>query len=152
MMGWESSLPLAVFHQPCLQALIPQYSVYQHKDTHWPHHTVSLSSKPWPHSGFVPKSWKCAQVGEPGGLPSVGSHGVGHNWSDLAAAALSWSFPGGASSKECTCRNGSPLQYSCLKNAMDKRSRAGYSPWGHKASEWLGTTGCLSYWPSYWAS
>ena len=25
--------------------------------------------------------------GEPGGLPSMGSHKVGHNWSDLAAAA-----------------------------------------------------------------
>ena len=25
--------------------------------------------------------------GEPGGLPSMGSHRVGHNWSDLAAAA-----------------------------------------------------------------
>ena len=24
---------------------------------------------------------------EPGGLPSMGSHRVGHNWSDLAAAA-----------------------------------------------------------------
>ena len=24
---------------------------------------------------------------EPGGLPSMGSHGVGHDWSDLAAAA-----------------------------------------------------------------
>ena len=26
-------------------------------------------------------------TGEPGGLPSMGSHGVGHDWSDLAAAA-----------------------------------------------------------------
>ena len=26
--------------------------------------------------------------GEPGGLPSLGSHRVGHDWSDLAAAAL----------------------------------------------------------------
>ena len=26
-------------------------------------------------------------MGEPGGLPSVGSHRVGHDWSDLAAAA-----------------------------------------------------------------
>ena len=26
-------------------------------------------------------------MGEPGGLPSMGSHGVGHNWSDLAATA-----------------------------------------------------------------
>ena len=27
-------------------------------------------------------------TGEPGGLPSVGSHRVGHDWSDLAAAAV----------------------------------------------------------------
>ena len=26
-------------------------------------------------------------TGEPGGLPSLGSHRVGHDWSDLAAAA-----------------------------------------------------------------
>ena len=26
-------------------------------------------------------------MGEPGGLPSVGSHRVGHDWSNLAAAA-----------------------------------------------------------------
>ena len=26
-------------------------------------------------------------TGEPGGLLSMGSHGVGHDWSDLAAAA-----------------------------------------------------------------
>ena len=29
-------------------------------------------------------------TGEPGGLPSMGSHRVGHNWSDLAAAAAVW--------------------------------------------------------------
>ena len=27
-------------------------------------------------------------MGEPGGLPSMGSHRVGHDWSDLAAAAV----------------------------------------------------------------
>ena len=26
-------------------------------------------------------------TGEPGGLPSMGSHRVGHDWSDLAVAA-----------------------------------------------------------------
>ena len=26
-------------------------------------------------------------MGDPGGLPSMGSHRVGHDWSDLAAAA-----------------------------------------------------------------
>ena len=30
-------------------------------------------------------------MGEPGGLPSMGSHWVGHDWSDLAAAELSQS-------------------------------------------------------------
>ena len=38
--------------------------------------------------------------------------------------------------------HGNPLQYSCLENPVDKRSLAGYSPWGHKESdttEWLRT-------------
>ena len=32
-------------------------------------------------------AWRIPGTGEPGGLPSLGSHRVGHNWSDLAAAA-----------------------------------------------------------------
>ena len=32
-------------------------------------------------------AWTIPGTGEPGGLPSMGSHRVGHNWSDLAAAA-----------------------------------------------------------------
>ena len=32
-------------------------------------------------------AWRVPGTGEPGGLPSMGSHRVGHNWSDLAAAA-----------------------------------------------------------------
>ena len=31
--------------------------------------------------------------------------------------------------------HGNPLQYSCLENPVDKRSLAGYSPRGHKASD-----------------
>ena len=31
--------------------------------------------------------------------------------------------------------NGNPRQYSCLKNLMGQRSRAGYSPWGFKESD-----------------
>ena len=31
-------------------------------------------------------AWRIPEAGEPGGLMSVGSHRVGHNWSDLAAA------------------------------------------------------------------
>ena len=32
-------------------------------------------------------AWRIAGTGEPGGLPSMASHRVGHDWSDLAAAA-----------------------------------------------------------------
>ena len=43
-----------------------------------------------PHSSTF--AWKIAWTAEPGGLPSMGSHRVGHDWSDLAAAAtkISW--------------------------------------------------------------
>ena len=32
---------------------------------------------------------------------------------------------------------GNPLQYSCLENSMDKRSLAGYNPWGCKESDMI---------------
>ena len=32
-------------------------------------------------------AWRIPGTGEPGGLPSMGSHRVGHDWSDLVAAA-----------------------------------------------------------------
>ena len=37
------------------------------------------------HSSVV--AWRIPGTGEPGGLPSTGLHRVGHDWSDLAAAA-----------------------------------------------------------------
>ena len=38
-----------------------------------------------PHSSTL--AWKIPWMEEPGGLPSMGSHRVGHDWRDLAAAA-----------------------------------------------------------------
>ena len=37
-------------------------------------------------------AWRISGTGEPGGLPSMGSHRVGHDWSDLAVAVccLGW--------------------------------------------------------------
>ena len=35
-------------------------------------------------------AWRIPGTGEPGGLPSMGSHRVGHDWGDLAAAADQW--------------------------------------------------------------
>ena len=39
-------------------------------------------------------AWRIPGTGEPGGLPSMGSHRVGHNGSDLAAAATMVIFEG----------------------------------------------------------
>ena len=44
------------------------------------------------------------RMGEPDGLPSMGSHTVGYDWSDLAAAAASGSSAG----KESVCNAGNP--------------------------------------------
>ena len=33
-------------------------------------------------------AWRIPGTAEPGGLPSMGSHRVGHDWSDLAAAHM----------------------------------------------------------------
>ena len=35
-------------------------------------------------------AWRIPGTGEPGGLPSLGSHRVGQDWSDLAAAAAAY--------------------------------------------------------------
>ena len=37
------------------------------------------------HSSIL--AWKIPRTEEPGGLPSMGSHRVGHDWSNLEAAA-----------------------------------------------------------------
>ena len=45
-------------------------------------------------------AWRIPGTAEPGGLPSLGSHRVGHDWSDLAAAAASVGRTRGLSSEE----------------------------------------------------
>ena len=47
----------------------------------------SLEKEMATHSSVL--AWRIPGTGEPGGLPSVGSHRVKHDWSDLAAAAAS---------------------------------------------------------------
>ena len=42
-----------------------------------------------PHSSVL--AWRIPGTGELGGLPSMGSYRVGHDWSDLAAAAQAFS-------------------------------------------------------------
>ena len=48
-------------------------------------HFHALEKEMATHSSVL--DWRIPGMGEPGGLPSMGSHRVGHDWSDLAAAA-----------------------------------------------------------------
>ena len=48
-------------------------------------HFHALEKEMATHSSIL--AWRIPGMGEPGGLPSMGSHRVGHDWSDLAAAA-----------------------------------------------------------------
>ena len=89
-------------------------------------------------------AWRLPGMGEPGGLPSMGSHRVRHDRSDLAAAAA-------ADGKEPACSvgnlvlipgsgrspgegNGNSPQYSWLENPKDRRAWWATSPRGHKES------------------
>ena len=47
-------------------------------------HFHALEKEMATHSSVL--AWRIPGMGEPGGLPSLGSHRVGHDWSDLAAA------------------------------------------------------------------
>ena len=48
-------------------------------------HFHALEKEMATHSSVL--AWRIPGTGEPAGLPSMGSHRVGHDWSDLAAAA-----------------------------------------------------------------
>ena len=48
-------------------------------------HFPALEKEMATHSSVL--AWRIPGTGEPGGLLSMGSHRVRHNWSDLAAAA-----------------------------------------------------------------
>ena len=103
-------------------------------------HFHTLEKEMATHSSVL--AWTIPGTGEPGGLPSMGSHRVGHDWSDLAAAvAVTLIGEGGALVVKNLPANagdirdassipepgrspgeghGNPLQYSCLENHMDR--------------------------------
>ena len=108
-------------------------------------HFPALEKEMATHSSVL--AWRIPGMGEPGGLPSMGSHRVRHNWSDLAAADIQIyiyiyiykGFPGGSDGKESACNvgdlgskpgsgrspgggHGNPLQYSCLENPHGQRN------------------------------
>ena len=97
-------------------------------------HFHALEKEMATHSSVL--AWRIPGMGEPGRLPSMGSHRVRHDWSDLAAtanagaAADSGSIPG--SGRLPGRGNGNPLQYSCLEHPMDRGAW-----WATKSQTWL---------------
>ena len=51
-------------------------------------HFHALEKEMATHSSVL--AWRIPGTGMPGGLPSVGSHGVGHDWSDLQQQQHGW--------------------------------------------------------------
>ena len=51
-------------------------------------HFHALEKEMATHSSVL--AWRIPGTEEPGGLPSLGSHRVGHDWSDLLTAAATW--------------------------------------------------------------
>ena len=78
-----------------------------------------------------PTQYSCRKIpwtGEPGGLRSMGSHRVGHDWSDLAAAAAAQR------------RQWHPTPVLLPGKSHGWRSLVGCSPWGREESDttdWL---------------
>ena len=54
-------------------------------------HFHALEKEMATHSSVL--AWRIPGTGEPGGLPSMGSHRVRHDWSDLAATAHPLQYP-----------------------------------------------------------
>ena len=77
-------------------------------------HFHALEKEMTIHSSIL--AWRIPGAEEPGGLPSIRSPRVRHNWSDLAAAAAACLY----NHIYFEVGNGTPLHYSCLENSMDR--------------------------------
>ena len=105
-------------------------------------------------------SWRIPGTGEPGGLPSMGSHRVGPDWSDVAAAAAG--LPRWLSGKESACqcrlhgfhpwvrkipwrRTWQPTPVWLPGDSHGQRSLADYSPRGRKHSNTTSVFETYSY-------
>ena len=56
----------------------------------FPFHFHALEKEMATHSSVL--AWRILGTEEPGGLPSLGSHRVGHDWSDLAYTHVNWTW------------------------------------------------------------
>ena len=72
-------------------------------------------------------AWRIPGSGEPAGLPSMGSHRVGHDWSDLATAT--------AAEEGARRRRWHPTPALLPGKSHERRSLVGRSPWGRWESD-----------------
>ena len=83
-------------------------------------HFHALEKEMAPHSSVL--AWRIPGTGEPGGLPSLGSHRVGHDWSDLAAAAAVLCIPfHNLPSEEVTCLVTNPPNFCWIQKWLFSR-------------------------------
>ena len=76
-------------------------------------------------------AWRIPGMGEPGGLLSMGSHRVGHDWSNVAVAAWSFNAIHGHSQR----RQWHPTPVLLPGKSHGQRSLVGCSPWGLEESD-----------------
>ena len=83
--SWNTQccLQLANPNSPILQAEIFINTLRELLLDNWHHPVQHLEKAMATHSSTL--AWRIPGKGEPGGLPSTGSHRVGHDWSELAA-------------------------------------------------------------------
>ena len=105
-------------------------------------HFHALEKEMATHSSVL--AWRIPGMGKPGGLPSMGSHRVEHDWSDLAIAAIAIS-----------CCNRLPqTQWSSQQNFILSHFRnlevqsQGVSKLGSLWELWGSIASCFS--PSFW--
>ena len=70
-------------------------------------------------------AWRIPGTGEPGGLPSMGSQRIGHDWSDLAAAAACSTY------KNNTCKTS--LSGPVVESTHQCRGQR-LDPWSRKTA------------------
>ena len=86
MVGWHHWLDGHEFEQApgeIVKLREAWYAAVHGVAKNWTWH--ALEKEMATHSSVL--AWRIPGMAEPGGLPSMGSHRVGHNWSDLAVAA-----------------------------------------------------------------
>ena len=98
-------------------------------------HLHALEKEMATHSGVL--AWRIPGAGKSGGLRSMGSHRVGHDWSDLAAAAAAH----GRRSSQHSCKENVRLLLSCelLKTSAARQLHGHHIPFSDAANQlWQG--------------